>query len=133
MYSGTIIKPKKFRVYKKGITTYRIEAMIGGRWIEITGKNMHPSKITLFDCKMVVNEDLRIKTVTSKMDGDDAPVHAWIECESYSIGPDFSGPKGSPVFYNPYRVNKFTDRRTREAIEEASKVSINGNFLTYKN
>lgn len=125
MYSGTV----KYRVYKKDIEHYRIEVfdINTKQWVAVG--NDYPINLTLFNCKMVVDDDLRVKCISGKLDGEDAPVHAWIECTGY-VKQTISDMKNI-LYYNPYTVQKFCDRITRKVIEYCNTVTINGNKLYY--
>ena len=134
MYSGAKIAPTKYRVYKKDITTYRIEGWIMGRWMSLSNKYGFPTRLDLYNCKFVVEESLRQQTVNERLDGESAPVCAWIECMVVATQ-DFTSnilpPSKREVFFNPYRVTEFTDRETHTPLYNARKVFIFGNQLFY--
>ena len=125
MYSGSV----KYRVYKKDIEHYRIEVfdIITKQWIEVT--NDYPSNLTLFNCKLVVDDDLRVKCLTGNLQGADAPVHAWIECTGYIRQTISLYTK--ILYYNPFTVTRFCDRITRKVLDYCSIVTIDGNKLFY--
>jgi hypothetical protein len=128
LYSGTIGKVEKFRVYKKDITHYRIEAWSNGQWVSIPFVE-YPENLVLNGCKFVVNEAGRLDTVNNKKDGADAGVFAWIECKGFELRKADHFEKN--VFFNPYRVSNFVDRKTENAIYFCDSVVIQGNILSY--
>lgn len=139
----------KYRVYKKDIEHYRVEEKINGAWVD---SGHYPKELVLYTCKFVVDKDLRKKTLDEKLDGPDAPVHAWIECMAvlteFTMMNDIAFDNymktvddGRVVFYNPFKMDCFVDRKTFESsnrecgyskLFDADLVTIKGNLLKYK-
>lgn len=128
-------KSRQYRFYKKSRDTYRIEQRDGGGWKEIH-EDETISKLTGFDCSMVVDESGRQNTLDNTgQSAKDVAVHAWIECDDYELHKQMGGSDGT-LYYNPYTVTKFVDRDSFESkdpvvIETAEAVSTNGNNLVY--
>jgi|AntRauTorckE6833_2_1112554.scaffolds.fasta_scaffold01030_23 hypothetical protein len=131
------ITNNEYRVYKKNKDFYRIEKMIDGNWTEVES-DKDIGELLLKDCHLVVNERGRVNTISGEFKSSkDVPVHAWIECDEYEIGKSLKSSDGI-LYYNPFTVNKFTDRESYESndpivIYKCEEIGINGNYLEYSN
>tara|TARA_R110000787_G_scaffold192103_2_gene303649 strand:+ start:3921 stop:4310 length:390 start_codon:yes stop_codon:yes gene_type:complete len=128
MYSGTLQSPK-YRVYKKSITEYRVEAQFGNGWVSCVNGN--PENLMLTGCELHVCEEGRKSLLNSKADGIDAPVFAWIVCEGWEVIPAHRPHNKDRVFFNPYRVDKFVDRATENPVNSCDEIIVHGNILSY--
>lgn len=126
MYSGSV----KYRVYKKDISHYRVEVFDPATKTWKPVLTTFPERLTLFGCTFFVDEKLRKETITKKLDGADAHVHAWIVCNGFILKD--SGKLKRLLYYNPARVDHFVNRETMKPVDYAETVSINQNTLTYQ-
>lgn len=125
----------RYRVYKKTKDHYRVEQRQPNGWVELeTDKQI--GQLLLQNCRFVVHENGRVDTVGKRFAASvDVPVHAWIECGSYSFAGTPFAPQGI-LYYNPFTVRYFMDRASYEAgaprvLSGAGAVRIDGNFLEY--
>lgn len=58
-------------------------------------------------------------------------VHAWITGTLAEFLPVSASGKPRRAFYDPYKVSKFVNRRTRRPIEKARVVELNRNGIFY--
>lgn len=90
----------------------------------------HGNNIILTDCKFIVRKSGREKVIRDKQKN----IHAFVKGEYKGSAKPYQFGKNelSEAYYNPYKQDCFTDKKTGEKLEKASIVLLIDKKIYYK-